>query len=78
MVAGDFNLVNSAEETTRPENLDQRRSSGFVSWIFEHGLLDLGYTRSNFTWTKGNSSYSFQGSHLDCALCNLDWSACFP
>ena len=77
VVVGDFNSVTSAKETTKPENLDQRRSSGFVSWISEHGLLDLGYTGSKFTWTRGNSSSSFQGPLLDRALCNLDCSACF-
>ena len=72
MVVGDFNLVTSVEETTGLENLDQRRSIGFVSWIFEHGLLNLGYTGSKFTWTRRNSSSSFQGACLDRALYNLD------
>ena len=43
VVEVDFNLVTNAEETTKPKNLDQRRSLGFISWISKHGLLDLGY-----------------------------------
>ena len=68
MVAGDVHSITNVEEITRPKDLDQRRSSGFVSWISEHALLDLGYTGSKFTWTRGNSSSSFQGAHLDRAL----------
>ena len=49
LVMGDFNLVVMAEEVTHPEKMDPRRYSGFVDWIAEHDLVDMGYSRPHFT-----------------------------
>ena len=62
---GDFNSIINAEETLRPDKVDQRICRGFINWIFEHELIDLGYTRSKYTWTIGVSATSFKGLRLD-------------
>ena len=46
--------------------------------MFQHGLIDLGYTGPTFTWARGNSTQTFTGARLDQAVCNVDWSTLFP
>ena len=78
LIAGDFNSVTHADETSNPDRLDQRRCIGFVNWIFEHGLLDLGFSGPKFTWMRGNTPEQFKGARLYRAICNMDWRTVFP
>ena len=78
IAVGDFNSVSSLDETSNPLTVDQRRSLGFNSWIFYHGLFYLGYSRPKCSWTRGNSPHTFKGALLDRALCNTEWSLYFP
>ena len=78
LIACDFNSVLTAAKTSNPRKLDQRRSAGFLEWIFDTGLLDLRFSGSQFTWTRGTSFATFQGARLDRALCNTAWKLCFP
>ena len=78
LIAGDFNIVVDAEETTNPRYLNQKRCSSFIHWIPKHGLIDLGYSGPKFTWTRGISSEIFKGARLDYELSNTDWRIHFP
>ncbi|XP_019168344.1 PREDICTED: uncharacterized protein LOC109164047 [Ipomoea nil] len=78
LMAGDFNAVLSQEETSNTNNFSLSRCAGFRDWIFQEGLLDLGYTGTRFTWMRGTNSDSFKGARLDRVLCNVDWRLRFP
>ena len=78
MAVGDFNSVTSKEETSSPLNFDHSRSFNMNNWISTHGVIDLGYSWPKFTWTRGKSPQTFKGARLDRALCNKEWSTCFP
>ncbi|XP_019157557.1 PREDICTED: uncharacterized protein LOC109154147 [Ipomoea nil] len=54
------------------------RCAGFVDWIHKEGLLDFGYSRSKYTWVRGQNHSTFKGARLDRALCNMDWRIQFP
>ncbi|XP_019160908.1 PREDICTED: uncharacterized protein LOC109157460 [Ipomoea nil] len=75
---GDYNSVLSIDEVSNSTNFSSSRCAGFRKWIFDEGLIDLGFEGSQFTWCRGLSSTSFKESRLDRALCNLDWRMRFP
>ena len=64
LIAGDFNSVLTAAGTSNPRKLDQRRNAGFLEWIFDNILLDLGFSGSQLTWPRGTSIANFQGARL--------------
>ena len=78
MIVGNFNSVMDAEEISSPGRMNQRKCLGFTSWIFEHGLLDLGFTGPKFRWTRGKTPNTFTGARLDRALSNTNWRIGFP
>ncbi|XP_019167321.1 PREDICTED: uncharacterized protein LOC109163057 [Ipomoea nil] len=78
MTAGDFNSITCREEVSNPENFNYSRCSDFNEWIFNEGLVDLGYMGSMFTWMRGINSDSFKGARLDRALGNVNWKLQFP
>ncbi|WCJ39803.1 DNAse I-like superfamily protein [Euphorbia peplus] len=78
LVAGDFNAVLNARETTSSTNNYTHRNGDFVNWVAEEGLIDLGCNGPSFTWMRGNSEDSYSAARLDRALCNLDWRSSFP
>ena len=41
----------------------------FSDWIFNQGLIALGFTRPKYTWIRGQFSEIFKGARLDRALC---------
>lgn len=49
----DFHSVTSSTEVSSNSRISNRRSAGFVEWIFDHGLIDMGYYGSQFTWSRG-------------------------
>ena len=61
LIVDDFNAITSSKETSRPGRLDQRRCSGFNDWIFELGLIDVGFIGAKFTWTRGSPPLNIQG-----------------
>ena len=72
-VAGDFNSVLTADEVSNKGKLDGRRCSGFLDWVSEHQLIDLGFSGQRFTWHSGTAPISFKGARLDRGVCNLEW-----
>ncbi|XP_019151953.1 PREDICTED: uncharacterized protein LOC109148673 [Ipomoea nil] len=75
---GDYNSVVNSSETSSTSNFSLNRCADFNHWIFSEGLLDLGFTGSSYTWTRGLDTSTFRGARLDRALCNTDWRLLFP
>lgn len=70
---GDFNVVATAEEVSTQGPLATNRRARFQEWIYDHGLLDLGFIGPQLTWIRGLHSGTFKGARLDRALCSLEW-----
>ena len=51
LVVGDFNSVMTSDEVSTRGAFD-KRSAGFLDWIFEQQIIDLGYSRPRFTWSE--------------------------
>ncbi|KAJ8446645.1 hypothetical protein Cgig2_002807 [Carnegiea gigantea] len=74
---GDFNDTVSLEERNHG-GLDMlRRCEKFKHWIENNGLIDLGYSGPEFTWTRRNSIETRKYARLDRALCNPTWRTRF-
>lgn len=78
IAVGDFNSVSSAEEVSNRDTFALHRNANFNHWIFQEGLIDMGYSGARFTWMRGKSSESFKGARLDRALGSTKWMDTFP
>lgn len=78
MAVGHFNAVTGMDEVSNPDSFRQRRCSGFKEWIFEEGMIDLGYTGNKYTWMRGRDRDSFKGARLDRAMGTTEWLSMFP
>jgi len=77
LLAGDFNETKSMEER-RNYSVDLlRRCTHFGNWIESNALIDLGFTGSPFTWTRGLSPDTKKYARLDRGLCNQEWRLFF-
>ncbi|XVE80258.1 hypothetical protein DITRI_Ditri14bG0125500 [Diplodiscus trichospermus] len=52
IAAGDFNVVMSKEEVNFPDTLAYNHCVGFMDWMFDNGLMDMGYIGTKFTWMR--------------------------
>ncbi|XP_073051225.1 uncharacterized protein [Primulina eburnea] len=75
---GDYNSVSSEQEVTSNGRLANIRSAGLTEWMFNQGLVDLGYIGSRFTWVRGLSTNTFKGARLDRGVCTIEWRQLFP
>lgn len=73
LVAGDFNAVTSPSEISDPTKFSQYRSIDFTDWIFEQGLVDMGFEGQNFTWRRDMQNNHLRAARLDRALGNMEW-----
>lgn len=74
LLGGDFNDTSSMYERNGvggPEM--QRRCRLFSDWINANGLLDLGFSGSDHTWFRGESTSTFKSARLDRFLATDDW-----
>ncbi|XP_031124242.1 uncharacterized protein LOC116026955 [Ipomoea triloba] len=78
LVCGDFNSVISREEVNNPDCFNNARCADFKEWIFQEGLVDLGFEGTKFTWMRGINSDSFRAARLDRALSSVEWRLNFP
>lgn len=79
MVVGDLNdTVNQDESSSiaADNNGSQRRRFG--DRINQCNLVDLGYTRSKFTWSNGRFGLANIKKRLDRNLSNFEWRTRFP
>ncbi|XP_031106211.1 uncharacterized protein LOC116010852 [Ipomoea triloba] len=59
--------------------MDKIRSrKSWVSQIQTEGLVDMGFSRQKYTWTKGLPIGQVKVARLDKALCSLRWRNRFP
>lgn len=58
MALGDFNCVPFQSELQGYSTFNISRAKLFSDWIFDNGLLDMGFEGSTFTWSRGLSSHS--------------------
>lgn len=68
MIVGDFNVVTCIEEVSNQSSFLQQRCIDFIEGLVDHGLLS-----HKLTWMRGRDKNTFRGSHLDCALCLVEW-----
>ncbi|KAK8683136.1 hypothetical protein V6N13_039203 [Hibiscus sabdariffa] len=50
-----------------------RPSKAFRELVFDHGLRDMGFSRPDFTWSRGMAQV-----RLDRVLCNSYWDETYP
>ncbi|XP_075499925.1 uncharacterized protein LOC142538495 [Primulina tabacum] len=75
---GDYNSVSSEQEVSSTGRVASNRSAGLTDWMFNQGLLDLGYIGSRFTWVRGLSTNTFKVARLDREVCTINWRQMFP
>ena len=76
LVVGDFNSVMTSDEVSTRGAFDQR-SAGFFDWIFEQKIIDLGYSRPRFTWSRGDTASNFTAACLERVLSTPEWRSLF-
>jgi len=50
-----------------------RRCANFNNWIENNGLIDLGFSGTQFTWSRGLNPDTRKYARLDRGLCNQAW-----
>lgn len=73
LTIGDYNAVTCMEDVSNPDKFQSHRCAGMRQWIFQEGLIDLGFFGTRYTWTRGKDTGTFTGARLDRALCNINW-----
>ncbi|GMI74429.1 hypothetical protein HRI_001112200 [Hibiscus trionum] len=73
VLGGDFNAIASPLEREGGSVSRQGVCSRFADFIFDTGLVDMGYHGPAFTWERGDLK-----QHLDRCLCNETWFGVFP
>ncbi|KAG7967634.1 hypothetical protein I3843_08G108700 [Carya illinoinensis] len=74
----DFNdLVNQSEKFGGcPVNSSSM--GGLKTMMNKHGLVDMGYSGSNFTWTNNRQGKALIRERLDRGIANTKWRLLFP
>lgn len=49
LFVNDFDVITSIDEVSNLDNFSQQRCSGFNNWIFQEGLVDMGFLGPKFT-----------------------------
>ncbi|KAL8161692.1 hypothetical protein V2J09_013181 [Rumex salicifolius] len=78
LLMGDFNETLSMDERTRESDTMHHRCDRFRSWVDDMELFDLGFSRLQFTWSRGNDPLTRSSTWLDRVLCNFNWRETFP
>ncbi|KAL4311843.1 hypothetical protein GQ457_01G028380 [Hibiscus cannabinus] len=72
ILGGDFNAISSPEERNGGSQSRCGVSSAFRDFMFNTGLVDLGFGGPQFTWQRGSLS-----QRLDRYICNSNWFTLF-
>lgn len=78
MAIGDYNDISSYDEVRSFANYTsagQRRK--FSENINKCNLINMGFSRSKFTWNNGRQGTANVSKRLDRGLCNEEWRATF-
>lgn len=73
MLFGHFNCALRGEERRSGQGV----SSAFVDWVEQRILVDIGFSRSLFTWSHGSSVDTRRVARLDRVLCDKRWNQQF-
>ncbi|KAL4284826.1 hypothetical protein GQ457_16G025340 [Hibiscus cannabinus] len=73
VVGGDLNVIGNHLERSGGSKKRFGVCSLFLDFLFDSGLIDMGYNGPQFTWRRGNL---FQ--RLDRCLCSSRWQQVFP
>lgn len=72
VTVGDYNAITCMEDVSNKDNFQNHKCSGMRQWIFQEGLIDLGFVGARYTRTRGKDTGTFTGARVDRALCNID------
>ncbi|KAH0684385.1 hypothetical protein KY285_021899 [Solanum tuberosum] len=75
---GDFNVITSIDEKKGGIPYNMNKSFEFISVIEESGLIDLGYSGSQFTWCNNRAEEAKVWKRLDRAMANDQWLERMP
>lgn len=79
IVAGDFNcIVGTSEKRGGRRFVDNSESREFRTFISSAGLLDMGFSGSQFTWCNNRHGTARVWERLDRALVSSQWLQHFP
>ncbi|KAL4352985.1 hypothetical protein GQ457_06G016350 [Hibiscus cannabinus] len=73
VVGGDLNVICDPSERMGGSLRRNEICSRFIEFMFDYGLVDMGFHGPKFTWRMGSL---FQ--RLDWCLCNVAWYSMFP
>ncbi|CAN1132549.1 Transposon TX1 uncharacterized 149 kDa protein [Linum perenne] len=73
ILIGDFNTLMSNEEKEGGLDLSYEALEPFNDFIFNNGLMDMGFKGQKFTWTNCRQDEDEIKERLDRALCNVEW-----
>lgn len=65
LLVGDFNDTRFAWEKSYSCAETSRRSARFNEWVDDLGLLEVEFSGSTHTWSRGNSIDTWQSARLD-------------
>lgn len=75
---GDFNEILCQSEKQGGAIRSSSSFTGFQSWVFGCGMIDLEFKGPKFTWNNGQVSGDHIKERLDRAVCNLNFRRAFP
>lgn len=75
---GDFNAITSQHEKYGGNSDLNNSSRSFRHFLFEMGLIDLGYKGPAFTWTNRQSASDTIFQRLDRVLVTEQWFQIYP
>ncbi|KAL8137631.1 hypothetical protein V2J09_003632 [Rumex salicifolius] len=70
-IGGDFNYILSIEERQGGMKVLSSDTRTFVNWVNNLELIDMGATRSKYTWNRGKSTTTRISKRLDRVFVNL-------
>ncbi|XP_070034440.1 uncharacterized protein [Nicotiana tomentosiformis] len=77
-IGGDFNIIMDASEKKGGNLHRLSKSIDFIKCMDECGMSDVGYSRSDYTWTNGRKKWKRILQRLDRVFYNDAWSSSFP
>ncbi|GMJ06883.1 hypothetical protein HRI_004357500 [Hibiscus trionum] len=73
VLGGDFNVIGNPSERSGGSQARSGVCTRFTDFLFDTGLLDMGFHGPMFTWRRGNLA-----QRLDRCLCSSNWYSYFP